>query len=256
MPGMDHSTMDHGSPPVQSDSAPSDARDPHVYAAGYDFGPIPPPHMGDKDHYSLVRLDRLENVYTSDSSLTAYDLQAWFGRDYERVVLKAEGEVDDGKLQDAHTDLLWGHAVAAYWDTQLGIRYDSGVGPDRRWLAFGVQGLMPYWFNVEAAGYLGEQGRTTFRLRAEYDLLFTQKLILQPRIETNLYSKRSAQNEQGTDLSDLSVGVRLRYEIRREFAPYIGAEWLDTFGATAGYAQAVRENAKETRLVAGLRFWF
>jgi copper resistance protein B len=152
--------------------------------------------------------------------------------------------------------LLWGHAVAAYWDTQLGVRYDSGVGTDRKWLAFGVQGLAPYWFEVEATAYAGEQGRTAFRLEAEYELLLTQKLILQPRIEANFYGKRDVARELGSGLSDLAAGVRLRYEIRREFAPYIGIERADKFGATADFARAAGHDTQETRIVAGLCFWF
>lgn len=252
--GHDMGGMDHGS--MQGGSAPPDARDPHAYSGGQDFGPIPPPRMGDTHLFHGLMIDRLERVRTRDNSSTEYDLQARFGRDYDRAVLKAEGEIDGGKFQDARTELLWGHAVAAYWDTQLGVRYDSGVGPDRKWLAFGVQGLAPYWFEVEAAAYAGESGRTALRLEAEYELLLTQKLILQPRVEANFYGKRDAARELGSGLSDLAAGVRLRYEIRREFAPYVGIERSRKFGGTADFASATGKDTDETRLVAGLRFWF
>jgi len=274
MPGMDQSgksgmasgktgdmsTMNHGDggmdmAPMQGGSAPPDARDPHAYSDGYGFGPIPRPRMGDEDKFGSLLIDRLESVRTRDNSSTAYDLQARFGRDYDRAVLKAEGDVAGGKLH-ARTELLWGHALATFWDTQLGARYDSGGGPDRRWLAFGVQGLAPYWFNVEATAYAGEQGRSAFRFAAEYELLLTQKLILQPRVEANFYGKRDAARALGSGLSDLSTGLRLRYEIRREFAPYIGVERAAKFGATADYARAAGEDAKVTRFVAGVRFWY
>lgn len=255
---MNHSAggMDHGSMSMQGGAPPPDARDPHAYSEGVDFGPIPRPRLGDEKNFYSILFDRLESVRTRDNSSTAYDMQAWFGRDYDRLVLKAEGEVDGGKLQDASTDLLWGHAVATYWDTQVGMRYDSGVGPNRSWLAFGVQGLSPYWFNVEAAGYVGEQGRSAFRLRAEYELLLTQKLILTPRIESNLYGKRDPEKELGSGLSDYSLGVRLRYEIKRGFAPYIGVERVSLVGGTADYARAAGADATATRVVAGLRFWY
>jgi copper resistance protein B len=288
MPGMDHSKMDHGSVPgadqdgksgtaqgmgqdmsnmnhdgggmdhgsMQGGSAPPDARDPHAYSGGQDFGPIPPPRMGDTHLFHGLMVDRLERVRTRDNLSTEYELQGWFGRDYDRAVLKAEGEIDGGEFQHARTELLWGHAVAAYWDTQLGVRYDSGVDPSRTWLAFGVQGLAPYWFEVDATAYAGEQGRTAFRLEAEYELLLTQKLILQPRVEANFYGKRDAERELGSGLSDLAAGVRLRYEIRREFAPYIGIERAGKFGTTADYARDADEDTHDTRLVAGLRFWF
>lgn len=289
MPGMDHSQMDHGPMPgmdqngktgtaqdmehdmrnmnqggamdsgsmsMQGGSAPPDARDPQAYADGYDFGPIPRPEMGDEENFGSLLVDRLERMRTSDNSFTAYDLQAWYGRSYDRAVLKAEGEVDGGEFQDARTELLWGHAVATYWDTQLGVRYDGGVDPSRTWLAFGVQGLAPYWFEVEATAYVGESSRTALRFAAEYELLLTQKLILQPRLEANVYGKRDAVRHLGSGLSDLAAGVRLRYEIRREFAPYVGIERAAKFGSTADFARAADEGAQETRLMAGVRFWF
>lgn len=245
---------DHGS--MQGGSVPPDARDPHAYSDGYDFGPIPRPRMGDDEYFGSFLADRLERARTSDNSSTAYDVLAWYGRTYDRVVLKAEGDYDGGKLQDARTELLWGHAVATYWDTQLGARHDSGVGPDRNWFAAGVQGLAPYWFELEATAYVGEQGRTSLRFAAEYELLLTQKLILQPRVEANAYGKPDPERQLGAGLSNFVAGLRLRYEIRREFAPYVGIERAAKFGTTADYARDANEDTHETRLVAGLRFWF
>ena len=201
-------------------------------------------------------MDNLEAVRSDGNTAMGYDLQAWYGRTYDRAVFKAEGDIDDGEVKEARTELLWGHAIAAFWDMQLGVRYDSGEGPDRSWLAFGVQGLAPYWFEVEATGYLGEAGRTALRLDASYELLLTQKLILQPRIETNAYGTRDASRGLGSGLSDLSATLRLRYEIRREFAPYVGIEWARKFGDTEDLARAAGEDASETRFIAGVRFWF
>lgn len=258
MGAMDHNAggMDHGSMSMQGGTAPPDARDPHAYSGGEDFGPIPPPRMGDEEKFGALMVDRLEAVRTDDNTAAAYEAQAWFGRDYDRAVVKAEGDIDDGKLMEAQTELLWGHALAAYWNTQLGIRHDSGEGPDRDWLAFGVQGLAPYWFEVDATAYVGESGRTALQLEAEYELLLTQRLILQPRVEASVYGKRDAERETGSGLSDVSAGLRLRYEIRREFAPYVGVEWAGMYGATADYARAAGEDTRETRIVAGLRVWY
>lgn len=249
--GMDHSSMS-----MQGGTAPADARDPHAYSGGADFGPIPPPRMGDEERFGALMIDRIEAVHTDDNTATAYEAQAWYGRDYDRAVLKAEGDIDAGKFMEAETELLWGHAVATYWNTQLGVRHDSGEEPDRSWLAFGIQGLAPYWFEVDASAYIGEQGRTAVQLEAEYELLLTQKLILQPRVEAVIYGKRDAERETGTGLSDMSAGLRLRYELKREFAPYIGVEWAGKFGATADYARAAGEDAREARIVAGLRIWY
>lgn len=264
MPGMEHDMsnmnqgggMDIGSMSMQGGSAPPDARDPNAYADGNDFGPIPRPRMGDEENFGSLLVDRFERARASDNSFTAYDLLAWYGSTYDRAWFKADGEADAGRIQDARNELLWGHAVATYWDTQLGVRYDNGVGPNRSWLAFGVQGLAPYWFGVEATAYVGNEGRSALRFEAEYELLLTQKLILQPRLETNVYGKSDAARERGTGLANVDAGIRLRYEIRREFAPYVGVERTRKFGGTADFARAAGEDTKETRLVAGLRFWY
>lgn len=254
--GKNHGDAGMGRGSMQGGSAPPDARDPHAYSDGYDFGPIPRPRLADEHNFGSLLVDQFESVRTDDNTSAAYDLQAWFGRDYDRAVLKAEGDIDGGKLQDARTELLWGHAVAAYWDTQLGVRHDSGEDPDRTWLAFGIQGLAPYWFEVEATAYIGEDERSALRFDAAYELLLTQKLILQPRIEANFYGKRDAARGLGTGLSDLTAGLRLRYEIRREFAPYIGVERARKFGGTEDFARAAGRDTDESRLVVGVRFWF
>lgn len=237
-------------------AAPADARDPHAYSDGYDFGPIPPPRMSDEAYMGAVLFNRLERTRSRDNSFNAYDIQGWFGKDYERLVLKAEGEVAGGKLQEARTELLWGHAIASFWDMQLGVRHDGGVGADRGWLAFGVQGLAPYWFEMEATVYAGDSGRSALRLGAEYDLLITQKLILQPRAEINLYGKSDPARDIGSGLSDAQAGLRLRYEFTRQFAPYLGLEWVNKYAGTADLARLSGELTHQSRMVAGLRFWF
>lgn len=241
---------------MQGGSAPADARDPHAYSGGYGFRPTPRLKMADEYYMSGLMVNRLERGQNSSAMFNTYDLQGFVGKDYERLVLKAEGEVAEGKLHEARTELLWSHAVDAYWNTQLGARQDSGVAPGRSWLAFGVQGLAPYWFEVDATAYVGEQGRTAVRLGAEYELLLTQKLILQPRIEANFYGMRDEARELGTGLSSLVTGVRLRYEIRREFAPYVGVDWSGKFGGTADYARTASVRTNDTSVVAGLRMWF
>ena len=281
MQGMDHSQMqgmDHGAPNAGSDAgmsgahdmgsmqggkAPPDARDPHAFADGLTLvsGPYVLPHqqrlkLADEHKLFSLLVDRLEAVQTADEVSTAYDLQAWFGRDYDRAVLKAEGHYEANAFKDTSTELLWSHAVTPYWNRELGVRYDGGEDPSRTWLAFGFQGLAPYWFEVDATAYIGEEGRTALGLEAEYETLLTQKLILQSRIETSLYGKDDAARGIGSGLADTSVGFRLRYEIRREFAPYVGVEWAGKFGGTADYARAAGKPTSETKAVAGLRFWF
>lgn len=249
---------------MQGGSAPADARDPNAYADGqvrgagaYAVPGVPALSLADEHRFGALLVDRLERTYARhEGSGTTYDLQAWFGRDFDKAVVKAEGEAAGGKLRDARTEVLWGHAVSPYWDTQLGVRYDAGTGPDRGWLAFGVQGLAPYWFDVEATGYVGDGGRTALRLAASYDLFLTQRLVLQPRGEAQIYGKSDPERDIGSGLSHAAVGLRLRYEFSRQFAPYIGVEYSGKFGKTADLVRTSGERTQQTRWVAGVHFWF
>lgn len=255
--------MDHGNMLMQGGGAPEDARDPHAYSGGntlytgpYALGPTRSLRLGDEDSYGMFLADRLEAARSDGRTTGGYDLMARFGRDYDRLVLKAEGEVVSGSLEESRTEALWSHAVATFWDTQLGLRQDTGPGPSRTWLAFGVQGLAPYWFEVDATAYVGEAGRTALRLSAEYELLLTQRLVLQPRIEASAYGQSDPENGIGNGLSNVSAGLRLRYEFTRQFAPYIGVEWTGAYGETADLRRAASAKLHETRIVAGVRLWF
>lgn len=230
-------------------------RDPNAYTDGIDFSHLPKPKMGEHELFGSIIVDRLEMVNARSDFATTYDWQAWYGVDDDRLVVRAEGEIDRGSFKNARNELLWGHALTAYWDTQLGVRYDSGLGADRAWGAFGMQGYAPYWIYVEATGYVGEGGRTAFRLELEYDFLITQKLILQPRIETNFYSQADPSRLVSSGLSNIEAGLRLRYEFFREFAPYIGIEWAETFGSAADQIRGQGYKPEETRFIAGVHFW-
>ena len=253
---------DHGNPPDQAAAAmemrtdTEALRDPNAYAEGEDFGPLGPPKLLDQKQFGAVLIDRLEAVESSDNSWLAFSGQAWYGGTYDRANLKLELEADSGKIEHARTELLWSHAIASFWDTQLGARFDTGEIPDKAWLAFGVQGLAPYWFHLDATLYAGENGDTAARLEAEYELLFTQRLILQPRLETNLYGQNNAESGTGSGLSDLTVGLRLRYEITRQFAPYVGIQWAGLYGNAADFARDDDMPTEVTSWVIGLHMWF
>ena len=234
----------------------SDVRDPHAYAEGEDFGPLGQPRLSDEHNFGALIVDHLEAVNGRDNSSFVYEFQAWYGRTFDRATLRAVGNVDSGTLQESATELLWSHAVASFWDTLLGVRYDAGVEPDRRWLAAGVQGLVPYWFEVVVTAYVGEQGSSQLLLAGEYDLLLTQRLILRPQIEAVLNGQSDDVRQTGSGLSEIAAGLRLRYEITRQFAPYIGVAWAGKFGDTANFAKASNENTDETVFVAGVRLWF
>jgi copper resistance protein B len=212
--------------------------------------------MDDTERVGKVLIDQAEWRDTKEGTAAAWDGQAWYGTDYNKLWFKTEGERSDGKTEGARAEAFWDRLIARWWSVQAGVRQDFGQGPARTWAGVGVEGLAPYWFDVEAALYLGEQGRTAARLKAEYELLFTQRLIIQPEVEANLYGKADPERLLGSGLSDLEIGVRLRYEIRREIAPYVGVSWRRLFGETADFSRASGGGRSDLQAVAGLRIWF
>jgi copper resistance protein B len=211
--------------------------------------------MNDREPTAMVLFDQLEWRNTAEGNAAVWDAEGWYGGDNNKVWLRSEGERVGGTTQNARADLLWDHTFSRWWSLQAGGREDFGGGPPRTWAAFGVQGLAPYWFATEATFYVGEQGRTAVRLKSEYELLFTQRLILQPEGEANLYGKADPARQLGSGLSDLEIGLRLRYEIRREFAPYVGVVWSRQFGGTADWVRKSGGNPSELQLLVGLRAW-
>jgi copper resistance protein B len=241
---------------IQGAPAPDDARDPDAYAEGLEPGHMPGMDMADNTTRAKALLNRVEAFRSNSGRGQAVNAQAWIGGDIDKAWLKMEGEREDGKLGPTRSELLWDHAVSSYWSVQTGIRHDSGDGPGRSWVAFGIQGLAPYWFDVEATAYLGENGRTAARFESSYDLRITQRLVLQPDIELNLYGEGDRDRGTGSGLSDIDIGLRLRYEITRKFAPYIGVVWSRKFSGTADYAREAGAAVEETRIVGGLHIWF
>jgi copper resistance protein B len=230
--------------------------------------PPPPQHvMGEmsKEHMSemmqmeddaaflLIQLDQFE--WRDTEAAKAWEARAWYGGDYDKLWLETEGKSVAGE-ESGRIELLWDRIVTKWWSLQAGLRQDFGAGPSRTWAAVGVQGLAPYFFEVDAALYVGEQGRTAARLSAEYDLLITQRLILQPRFELEAFGKKDLENGIGSGLSDLELGLRLRYELRRELAPYVGAHWERKLGNTADVSRAAGRDASDLSFVVGVRAWF
>jgi copper resistance protein B len=261
MQGMDHSAM-----AKQSDTPSPDARDPHAYSDGLtlDSGAfaLPGPRqlkMADEHAFWTVLFDRFEyadSLSKGVGNATQYDMQGWYGSSYDRLVVKSEGEIVDNKLEGSENQILWGHAISTFWDTQVGVRFDTSEGPSRQWLSFGLQGLAPYWFEVSASLALGAEGRSVVDLAAEYELLITQRLVLQPRVVMSAYGKDDPENGVGKGLSLLTAGLRLRYEFTRQFAPYVGVEWTGQYGNTADFSQLDGRTTTQTQWVAGIRFWF
>ncbi len=241
---------------MQGGSAPPNARSPN-YSDGYTYGPMRGLDMHDNPALGMLRLDQLEYVHSrGGGNGWAIDGQAWYGRNFNKLWLEFEGNGAAGRLEDLRTEALWSHAVSAFWNTQLGVRHDFGVGPGRTWAAFGIQGLAPYWFDTEAEFYVGPGGRTAARIQVEYEILFTQRLILQPELEANWYGQDDPQRGIGSGLADADVGLRLRYEITRQFAPYVGVVWRQQFGRTADFARAHGQPPDDLQFVAGIHLWF
>lgn len=211
--------------------------------------------MDDTSAFGMVRFDQLEWRKIDNVDALGWDAQAWYGNDYDKVWIKTEGERLRGEVE-ASSELLWDRVFARWWNVQAGVRHDVGEGPSRTWAAFGIHGVAPYRFEVEATAYVGEQGRTALRFSGDYEGLLTQRLILQPKLEFNLYGKDDAANGIGAGVSDSEFGVRLRYEFRREVAPYVGLAWIRSYGNTADLARAAGRDTSEMQWLAGIRFWF
>ena len=203
-----------------------------------------------------VIFDQVEMRDATGDDTFSWDVEGWLGKDLDKFWFKTKGERTGGNTDDAELQFLYTKAIDRYWDFQLGVRYDFEPSPSRSWAVIGIKGLAPYFFDIDAALFIGESGRTAFRFEAEYELLLTQRLILTPDIEISLHAKNDPMTGIGSGLSDIAAGLRLRYEIRREFAPYIGISWSRLFGNTADFARTAGESTSETQLVIGLRAWF
>lgn len=206
---------------------------------------------------SKVLIDQAEVKLRDGREGYAWDAQAWYGGDIDKIWFKTEGEGEfREKVERAEVQALWSHAIDPWFDLQLGVRQDFRPDPKRTHLVAGVQGLAPYWFEVDGAVFLSNNGDVTARFEGEYDLRITQQLILQPRAEFDLALQDVPEIGIGSGLSSAELGARLRYEIRPEFAPYIGLEYERSFGDTARFSRARGEKAGAVSLLMGVRTWF
>jgi copper resistance protein B len=209
----------------------------------------------DREFHYFVLFDQIEWQGTGSGG-AKIENTTWMGGNVNRVWLRVDGDSEGGRLEHASVDALWGHSFSRWWDVVAGVRQDFRPGDPQTWAAVGIQGLAPYWFEVEATGYLGGDGRTRARFEVEYDLLLTNRVILQPVVELELYGKRDPERGVRAGFSSLETGLRLRYEIRRELAPYVGLTWDRKLFGTADLARAEGEDVGGARLAFGLRTWF
>lgn len=206
--------------------------------------------------HALTVIDRLEWVDEDHADGFDWEAGGWIGGDVRKFAWRSEGHHRDGGIERASVEALYSQGISAWWDALAGVRHDFGDGPGRSWLALGVQGLAPYKFEVAATAYLGQGGRSALIAEAEYDTLLTNRLILQWGAEASLHGKADPALGIGAGLSSIEAGLRLRYEIRRQFAPYVGIAHERAFGETARIRRADGHAAGDTRLVAGVRLWF
>lgn len=213
--------------------------------------------MGDDDPLlAMFKIDKLETAADDLWSTGRFEGQAWVGHDLNKLVLKSEVEQEEKHTEQGDVELLYSRAVAPYWDFQLGWKHDFQPTPERDWLAIGFQGLAPYFFEVDSTLYLNDSGDSSLSFAAEYELLFTQRLILSPEIELVANGYNDYATGAGSGLSSLEAGLRLRYEFRREFAPYIGIHWEKLYGNTSDFARLAGEDKDDLSLVLGIRAWF
>lgn len=202
-------------------------------------------------------LDQFEGRFGDDASVLRWQGEVWAGTDMNRIRLKSEGEWSrENQFEDGQQEIYYSRPISRYFDAQIGGRYDLDSGPSRAWGAFGIEGLAPLFFHVSANAYVSNTGHYAAKFEGSYDLLLTQRLILQPEFEMNLYTKEDPERGIGSGLSDIDTGLRLRYEITRKFAPYIGLTYERKFGDTAQFARMDREDRDPLRFTVGLRVCF
>lgn len=205
--------------------------------------------------YHLIA-NQLEGRFGHENAFR-WNAEAWAGTDTDRLWLKTEGLADgNGVVENGRLELLYDRPITSFFNAQLGLRTDMDSGPGRNWAALGIEGLAPLFFHVTATGYISDKGRLAARLEGSYDLLLTQQLVLQPQLELNFYSRPDPARLTGAGLAELEAGLRLRYEVSRKFAPYIGIAYENKFGGTANFARLSGERASQIQVSFGLRLWY
>jgi copper resistance protein B len=270
----------HDMPAPVEDAAPSNPHAHHHPAVARPADAKPPPaprdHAADRifgaavmersraqlrlEHgdmrYAKVLFETLDYRPSDEGDAIAWDAEASYGGDIDRLTLKTEGEVRSGKTEAAEVQALYSRAIDPYFNLQVGLRRDFAPRPRRTYAVLGVEGLAPYWIELEASAFLSDHGEASARVKGSYDLRLTQKLILQPRVEADFSAEDVADLAIGSGLTKAEAGLRLRYALRPEFAPYVGVVHERHFGRTADFARTAGEPVRDTRLVFGLRTWF
>ncbi|MGH9772655.1 MAG: copper resistance protein B [Candidatus Acidiferrales bacterium] len=220
--------------------------------------PAMQPPVEDKQVFYHVLFNQLEDRTDGSGNELRWDGEGWIGTDINRLWIKSEGIKDSSRVSDGDLEALYDRPIprTRYFDAQIGVRADLDSGPERTWAAIGIEGLAPYYFEFAPTLYIRDGGNVAGRVTGSYDVLLTQRLIAQPEAELNFYNKDDAARHIGSGLSDLDTGIRLRYEISRKFAPYIGFAYTGKYGNTASYARRAGVSTGDSRFVFGLRLWY
>jgi copper resistance protein B len=221
-------------------------------------GPGWPPAVNDNRVFAHVLLDQLEGRASSSGTLFRWDGEGWIGTDMNRLWLKSEGFAGDGSVSDGDQEALYDRPIPhiRYFDAQAGVRADVDSGPKRVWAAVGVEGLAPYFFDFEPTFYIRDGGNVAGRINGSWDLYITQRWVVQPQAELNFYSKDDPARQTGSGFSDIDTGMRLRYEVKRKFSPYIGWAYNGKYGNSALYTHQSGGVTSNSSFVFGLRVWY
>jgi copper resistance protein B len=274
----DHSQMDHG---ADEQGALDHAQMGHAVAADETVGDEPPPaaptdHAADRfysaeemaaarrqlrsEHggtiVSNLMVDMAELQFSDDQTTFHWEGEGWIGGDINRFVFKTRGEAGEDDVESAEVQALYSRAIGPYFDLQAGVRYDIEPHPNRTYAVLGFEGVAPYWFETTGVLFVSNEGEVSARLEGSYDARLTQRLILQPRAEINVSGDDVPELELGSGVTDVELGLRLRYDITRNFSPYVGVTYESKLGDTADYAAAAGEDESDTRLVLGVRARF
>ncbi len=212
---------------------------------------------GDDPTLMKVMIDQLEVRSTDGDDPRVLEADAWIGKDLNKAWFKFDAESVGGETEAAEVQARWSHAVAPYWDFQVGWRHDLKPSNETRdWLALGFRGLAPYFFDIDAALYIGENSMAQLSFDTEYEIMLTQRWVVSPELQLTLNSKSDPVLGQGSGLASSEFGIRIRYEIIREFAPYAGVNWERKYGETADFARDEGAETQDFQVVAGIRAWF
>ena len=203
-----------------------------------------------------LMLDKFEVGRVDGTNVASWEGGLWVGKDLNKLWIMSEGERAAGETEGSENRLLYSRAISPFWDIQAGLRHDTVPGESRDYANIGIHGLAPYYFETDANISFGENEQVKLNASFEYEMMLTQKLVLSPEIEFNAYAKDDDAMGVGSGLSDIGAGLRLRYEVKREFAPYIGINWGKKFGGTADLARAEGKDTSETMFVIGVRAWY